>query len=1742
MSGYNQRQEYKSAFSFFGYPHKSAFMLLQIHIGGMYRMKGKHIRLLSVLLAVALLIPSGWLAPAADAADEKPTIPVLLYHRVVANPTSEWTDTSISKFTSTMKYLDENGFTTLSAEQYVDIMDGVADPADIPEKPILLTFDDATPDFVTNTVPILKQYNMNAVQFVATGWINGSYSISKQALEELAENNPNISLQNHSVNHAENTWKSMTKEAASTEIAQANSFLKDITGKDPVLFAYPYGDNNAAVQSAMAENGIKYAFKVGYPNAGDHALGRHYVMMSTTLEQIAGWLGGPAPKPDSSTEQPKEKLIYHETFESGLGVATQAGSKLVAVSDVQFTGNEDGAAIHVTERSAGWHGADIPFSSVGMENGKTYTITITGYVAENATVPTGAKALLQNVDTYNGLYVQADLTAGQPFTLTGNYTVNTAPNAENKTDRALRIQSNNEGASVPFYIGDITIVDPNPPKETDPKLIISEGFETGKGNWTGNGAAQADVSKLLARTGEQSFLVSGRTQNYNGPSLVLTNELEKGATYQISGYVKLAADAEAATAGIKVTMEQTGAKITENSDKWLQVVGHQTTTKDDWVLLSGSYTYNPDAEAIKLYFESDSATISFALDDFKIEKTSGGSEEPEQPEEPREPALPFSTLTFEDQELGGFAARGDTEVLTVTDEANHSENGTYAVKITNRTKDWHGPSLHVEKYVDLGSEYNISAWVKLASPNSAQLKLSTQVGTGGSASYINLQQKTVSTTDGWVKLEGKYRYTTSGGEYLTLYIESSSADAVFYIDDISFIATGSEPIKVDTSLTPLKETYGEHFLIGNIVSAQELQGVRLEQLKYHHNIVTAENAMKPDGAYNADREFDFTDENAIVDKALAEGLQMFGHVLVWHQQTPTWLHTDGNGQPLTREQALANMEAHITAAVENFGDKVIGWDVVNEAMNDNPANPEDWKGALRKSGWYNAIGPDFVEQAFRIARKVLDDNGWSDLKLYYNDYNDDNQNKATAIYSMVKELNEKYAAENNGKLLVDGIGMQAHYNLNTNPENVRLSLERFISLGVEVSISELDITAGTNNELTEEQAQKQGYLFAQLMELYKEHSEHISRVTFWGLEDGSSWRAAQSPLLFDRSLKAKPAFYAVNDPAAFLEDYAPVENESKQSTALYGTPVIDGEIDEIWAETATLPIDQYQMAWQGAKGIAKALWDEQNLYVLIQVNDAQLDKASANAYEQDSVEVFLDQKNGKATFYQAGDGQYRVNFDNEASFNPASIAEGFESKTIVNGTNYTVELKIPFTEIEPKDKTKIGFDAQINDAKDGARQSVAIWNDLTGRGFENPSVFGVLTLLLEPDSSTENPGTNPGTNSGSGNTSTGTVTNGTIAPEVTTANNKAIGKVTAEQLKQALEQAKAGQNGQKQLNIELAKQANAGSYEAQLPAKGLQGADGTQLSLKTPLATITIPNQALQGAVANAEQISIVVAPASTEKLDAAAQEKIGSRPAVTVSLLADNKAVANSNAAVTISIPYTPSAAERDNAESIVVWQLDEQGNKTTVINGHYDAAAGTVTFQSNQSGSFAVAYAPHSFADAASIPWAKQAIEAMAARDVIKGVTADSYAPQQSISRADFITLLVRALGLQAEVDTGAAFSDVEANAYYYNELAIAKTLGIVTGYSDSSFKPAQEISRQDMMVLAARALAAAGKELDANGSLGSFSDSDNVAQYAQEQAAALVKAGIVNGKDGKLAPQDTLTRAESAVILYRIWKLQQ
>ncbi|MBN2256316.1 MAG: endo-1,4-beta-xylanase [Anaerolineaceae bacterium] len=190
---------------------------------------------------------------------------------------------------------------------------------------------------------------------------------------------------------------------------------------------------------------------------------------------------------------------------------------------------------------------------------------------------------------------------------------------------------------------------------------------------------------------------------------------------------------------------------------------------------------------------------------------------------------------------------------------------------------------------------------------------------------------------------------------------------------------------------------------------------------------------------------------------------------------------------------------------------------------------------------------------------------------------------------------------------------------------------------------------------------------------------------------------------------------------------------SKLTSAVQGTPVIDAEEDGIWADANEIVTDVWALGESGATAKVKTLWDDAHLYIYAVVSDTLLSDASRNDYEQDSIEVFIDQNNAKTAAYQADDAQYRISFNNLQSFNGDAKAELITSKTKIVDGGYVVELAIKFDAITPQEGALIGFDFQVNNDEngDGVRDSISKWNDPTNLSYMNTSRFGLLMFTIK---------------------------------------------------------------------------------------------------------------------------------------------------------------------------------------------------------------------------------------------------------------------------------------------------------------------------------------------------------------------------------------------------------------------------
>jgi len=670
------------------------------------------------------------------------------------------------------------------------------------------------------------------------------------------------------------------------------------------------------------------------------------------------------------------------------------------------------------------------------------------------------------------------------------------------------------------------------------------------------------------------------------------------------------------------------------------------------------------------------------------------------------------TAGFEDGTAGAWHNRGSA-ALSATTGAAHT--GKYSLLTTGRSAGWNGPEIDLTGKVVLSGGYHVSVWamIKQGDPDS-DLIVTAQRTKSGTQAWDRIAQAP-GKAGAWVNLQGDYS-PTQDFDSITIYVESSNATIAYYIDDFS--VTQTKAPATAQLLPSLADAYKANFVIGTAVEPSDLTGPLGDVIKTQYSGLVAENAMKPQYLAPSENTYDFTNADAIADYAAKNGKLLRGHTLVWHQQNAQWMFYDSKGNVVSKDVLLKRLDNYVTTVVSHFKGKVYAWDVVNEVV-DGPG--------MRNSLWYQIAGEDYIDHAFIAARKAD-----PKAKLFINDYDTTDPVKAETLYQLVKRLKARGVP-------VDGIGMQFHITLDyPSLQGITDSLNKFSDLGVEFHITELDMSVNADPKLTSgtpspDVLTRQAWRYKQIFDIFKTF-KNVTNVTFWGVTDARSWlryspvAKADWPLLFDDNLAPKLAFWGLTDPSRLPPDVTiGPKNSAKTATAPKGTPVIDGLMDDVWKKAPEMPIAIYVLG-NGAHGVGKALWDDTNLYVFVSVTDPVLSNKSQDAYQQDSVEIFVDEKNNKSTTYADDDAQYRFSFQNLFSSSGGNPAKS-TSVAMVTKTGYDVEVAIPWRFVKPASGVAIGFDLQINDDDgSGSRTSYAKWNDPTNESFRNTSGFGTLVL------------------------------------------------------------------------------------------------------------------------------------------------------------------------------------------------------------------------------------------------------------------------------------------------------------------------------------------------------------------------------------------------------------------------------
>ncbi len=323
---------------------------------------------------------------------------------------------------------------------------------------------------------------------------------------------------------------------------------------------------------------------------------------------------------------------------------------------------------------------------------------------------------------------------------------------------------------------------------------------------------------------------------------------------------------------------------------------------------------------------------------------------------------------------------------------------------------------------------------------------------------------------------------------------------------------------------PLKELFKEDFMIGAALNAKQFTEEDKESLgliKEQFNTISPENVLKWESVHPKKEIYDFGMSDKYVEFGEKNTMFIIGHTLVWHSQTPAWVFEDGQGHVVDRETLLERMRDHIHTIVGRYKGRIKGWDVVNEALDED--------GTLRQSPWLKIIGPDYLDKAFEFAHEAD-----PDAELYYNDYNLESEAKRDGAIKLIQRLQTHH-------IPVTAIGIQGHSNLTwPSTEQLEKSIVAFSKLGIQVNITELDIDvlSGSSDPYPQGLSESVQLALAQryvsFFRVYLRHKDVIKRITFWGVTDKDSWLnywpiegRTNYPLLFDRNAQPKQAYQMV---------------------------------------------------------------------------------------------------------------------------------------------------------------------------------------------------------------------------------------------------------------------------------------------------------------------------------------------------------------------------------------------------------------------------------------------------------------------------------------------------------------------------------------------------------------------------------------------------------------------------------------
>lgn len=492
---------------------------------------------------------------------------------------------------------------------------------------------------------------------------------------------------------------------------------------------------------------------------------------------------------------------------------------------------------------------------------------------------------------------------------------------------------------------------------------------------------------------------------------------------------------------------------------------------------------------------------------------------------------------FETNYDGWYA---NADAVSMTAKAGIGHKDSRGMEVSGRTCASDGVSSEKGLYLSGGETNTYRIWVYSETAEQFHVTLACADLDTSQETETELVTKQVAAGT-WTELQASYQAPKNSGEFRLTITTDSTHD--FYFDDVTVTAKkSSNTVSAASAEKGLKDEFANYFRVGNILNSGTVQNstITASFLK-DYNSVECENETKPDATLvqsqcnGTNIGVSLKNAASIMDFCVNNHLAMRGHTLVWHSQTPVWFfkeNFDANGNWVSSAVMDQRMETYIKNMFEAIQTQypelnLYAYDVANECISDDQNRTANYGGTREpgenisgQSPWVQIYGSNaFVEKAFTYARKYAPES----CQLYYNDYNEYWDHKRDAIYSMCKSLYEKG--------LLDGIGMQSHINADydgfSGVSAYTTAMKKFLSIGCDVQITELDITMENGKYTLQQQADKYKAIFQAAMDWNKNPTSdgRVKAVCIWGPDDANTWiKTENTPLLYDTNHQPKLAY------------------------------------------------------------------------------------------------------------------------------------------------------------------------------------------------------------------------------------------------------------------------------------------------------------------------------------------------------------------------------------------------------------------------------------------------------------------------------------------------------------------------------------------------------------------------------------------------------------------------------------------